>query len=126
MWYVFVRFYINHAEQTPTKQIKLGMTPNCSAIHETRNTVVMQLSSNSGNKTRPGMPYKIHLYFTSFKHSDKLISEMTSRKLHIGEVGGMLDRSPCGSGTAAIVTSNWYRGDFKIGSFNLLNLYLAD
>ena len=51
---------------------------------------------------------------------------MTSRKLHIGEVGGMLDRSPCGSGTAAIVTSNWYRGDFKIGSCKLLNLYLVD
>ena len=38
----------------------------------------------------------------------------------------MLDRSPCGSGTAAIVTSNWYRGDFKIGSYKLLNLYLVD
>ena len=37
----------------------------------------------------------------------------------------MLDRSPCGSGTAAIVTSNWYRGDFKIGSYKLLNLYLV-
>ena len=47
-------------------------------------------------------------------------------KLHIGEVGGMLDRSPCGSGTAAIVTSNWYRGDFKIGIYKLLNLYLVD
>ena len=38
----------------------------------------------------------------------------------------MLDRSPCGSGTAAIVTSNWYRGDFKIGSYKLLNWYLVD
>ena len=57
MWYTFVRFYINHAEETPSKQIKLGRTPNCSAIHETRNTVVMQLSSNSGNRTGPGMLY---------------------------------------------------------------------
>ena len=38
----------------------------------------------------------------------------------------MLDRSPCGSGTAAIVTSNWYRGDFKIGRYEILNLYLVD
>jgi len=38
----------------------------------------------------------------------------------------MLDRSPCGSGTAAIVASNWYRGDFKIGRYEVLKWYLAD
>ena len=76
----------------------------------------MQLSSNSGNKTRPGMIYEIHIYFTRFKLRNVQWFRNLP-KLHIGEVGGMLDRSPCGSGTAAIVTSNWYRGDFKIGIY---------
>ena len=28
----------------------------------------------------------------------------------------MLDRSPCGSGTAAIVASHWSKGQFEIGN----------
>ena len=37
--------------------------------------------------------------------------------LNIDNLSGMLDRSPCGSGTAAIVASMWHKGYFKIGMF---------
>ena len=36
----------------------------------------------------------------------------------------MLDRSPCGSGTAAIVASNWSKGQFKIGNDYTFRVYL--
>ena len=38
---------------------------------------------------------------------------------------GMLDRSPCGSGTAAIVASNWSKGIFRIGKKVTALLFLA-
>ena len=35
---------------------------------------------------------------------------------HLGGTSGMLDRSPCGSGTAALVASKWDKGEFQIGN----------
>ena len=37
------------------------------------------------------------------------------KNINLGVGSGMLDRSPCGSGTAAIVASKWAKGEFKIG-----------
>jgi len=43
------------------------------------------------------------------------MSSTSASNTESGCGSGMLDRSPCGSGTAAIVASNWSKGIFRIG-----------
>ena len=46
-----------------------------------------------------------------------------------GRFPAILDRSPCGSGTAAVMANLWQKGKLKIGSYNYLifvRMYVCD
>ena len=42
---------------------------------------------------------------------------MSSGKSQNGKYSSMLDRSPCGSGTAAVMANLWGKGKLDIGNF---------